>query len=96
MAVLRAGGASGPFYGISGFKDHRVPYREFPQVTSDPISLVYWGSPHWSHKDDSATAQFKSSEQSKTNSFESMAWLALNAFILMTFGCFYKVEFWQP
>ena len=92
--VLRAGGASGPFYGISGFQSQ--DNKEFPEVTPNAISLVYWGSPHWSHEHDNATKQFKDSGAFKTNSMESMAWLAKNAFVLETFNSCYKVEFYQP
>lgn len=96
VAALRSGGAVGPFYGFNGFADPNSPYNDFSQVTPHPISLVYWGSPHWSHEPDDMTLHFKTSSEVKTNAVESLAWLAKNAFILITFGCEYQVEFWQP
>ena len=93
-------GAAGPFSGISGFavgpESQFKSFDEFAKKMGKELGLVCWGSPHWGETADQNTRGFKDSAQFKTNAWESMAWLAGSACVLMTFHECYKVEFWGP
>ena len=62
--------------------------------------LVLWGSPYWNEKASPnhgmRRTQGAESFTFKTNSFESMKWLAPRAMIVMTFKDCNQVEFWPP
>ena len=60
------------------------------------MSLVLWGSPHYSWQGYEYQGMFKDSAHFKTCSFESIAWLAPHALTAMTFGSDYEVEFYHP
>ena len=94
VKVLTDCGVSGPRDKISGFASQT--YTSFDKI-GVPIGMAFWGSPHWASKDqDSVTSHMESSQEFKTNAFESMGWLAGSAMILMCFNENYKVEFWHP
>ena len=102
---LQAAGATGPVYGVSGFEtspeDERKGFRQFPKLLHSGLEfgLVYWGSPHFADYDTDKChgGSFKEDpSQFKTNCFESIAWLAPRAFVMITFDAKYKLEFWHP
>ena len=101
VATLKALGAKGPFYKISGFetKDEAPgDIKDFRKLLEEPniMSLVIWGSPHYSWQGNERQSVFKDSAHFKTCSFESIAWLAPTALTAMTFGSDYEVEFYHP
>jgi hypothetical protein len=91
-----------PFTNVSGFakeaRDTEIknPIDVVPAGCS--IGLLLWGSPHRNPSDcsDKRHGSLKQSETHKTESFESMAWLAPNAFVCMAFPDRYPVEFYGP
>lgn len=98
IAALRNGGAQGPLYGYSGFDDRGSfkPYTDLVEQSKKTAGLTIWGSPHWSHADDTTTQAWKDSNAFKTNAWESMSWLSNRGFVLMSFGEQFKPEFWHP
>lgn len=93
----------GPFNAVSGFAkqeadsaDVQVPEDIIPAGTK--VGMLLWGSPH--PNPSACTGQYHGSHDTgadyKTQAFESMAWLAPEAFIAMPFPEKYRVEFYQP
>ena len=102
---LHAAGAVGPLFGISGFEtqstEEREGKRDFGKLLASNLEwgLVFWGSPHFADSNWDLCHGCKettTSEDFKSSSFESMAYLAPRAFIMMTFSAKYKLEFWHP
>ena len=100
---LQSEGANGPYFRISGFPtSDSEPFKEFTTLLNGPpvrFSLVYWGSPHWADSDaeqNHGCSHRTTNDEFKTNAFESMAWLAPDAAVMMTFSSAYKLEFYHP
>ena len=97
VAILKNGGAQGPTYDISGFQSaSNSQFTDYAKMTIYDIGMVYWGSPHWSDNADHDTRGIQTSDDFKTNAWESMRWLSKNSFNCITFGEKYKVEFYAP
>ena len=62
------------------------------------IGLLFWGSPHFNSSacSDEHHGSMKSGATYKTEAFESIAWMAPRAFVIMPFPDKYRVEFYQP
>ena len=95
VAILKHGGAQGPYHGISGLPS-TAAFKDYSQIGEFEIGLAYWGSPHWSDNADHDTLGMPTSDVFKTNAWESMRWISRNSLNCITFGEKYKVEFWPP
>jgi len=94
-----------PYRNVSGFPKKtgdpealQTP-TEFVGANSS-VALLLWGSPHKHPSDDGPMVHGPSSHVGngtwKTQAFESMAWLAPDGFVAMTFSSKYMVELYQP
>lgn len=106
LTSLHSGGASGPTYGISGFRFQTTPqctdYATLAERGGFKVGVAYWGSPDWSRHcipryfDHNPIPDTTASDEFKTNAWESMRWLSRDSFNCITFSPKDKVEFYPP